>query len=171
MSVSSAPVLSHSATLMVGNSTNIPPIQEKYPNALSSMLKALVASLPDSIIDKEGQDAFKAAVDSNIASLQAIQNLETEIAKSRANQMPNLSKIEEAENAVEQLYVEYYAADYNSRLTEGDYETTSRIVHGLEAVNGEWPAPNWTCPAYQSFDELAAAETGLDASEQITTQN
>lgn len=135
------------------------------------MLKGLVASLPDSIIDKEGQEAFKAAMDSSLASLQAIQNLETEMAKSRANELSNLSKIEEAENAVEQLYVEFYAADYNSRLTEGDYETTSRIVHGLEAVNGEWPAPNWTCPAYQSFDELAAAETALDASEQIAPQN
>lgn len=135
------------------------------------MLKGLVASLPDSIIDKEGQEAFKAAMDSSLASLQAIQNLETEMAKSRANELSNLSKIDEAENAVEQLYVEFYAADYNSRLTEGDYETTSRIVHGLEAVNGEWPVPNWTCPAYQSFDELAAAETALDASEQIAPQN
>lgn len=152
-SFSSNGVSSSSSKAIISGATP----SERVNSILVSKLRALTSNL--SILDPSDQASFKEAIDACVASIQACHSSETESEKHGAGEMPNFKAIEESQSDLDSSLREYYLRDYQSRIVDGDFFETKRVLSNLEIPDGEWPEPHWTFPPRRSLHDLPPDET------------
>lgn len=139
---SNAPTTTNSAI-------NTAPPTDKVNAMLVAKLRSLTTDL--SVLDAEEQASFRNAINSCATSLLSSHSMDTDCDRGSGKALQNFKAIDRAERDLADSLAEYYKLDYHSRLIEGDFNETTRVLSHLEMPDGNWPEPNWNFPSQRSL--------------------